>query len=963
MKKIVAVAILSMLIYIKDASAQLIGGEAFMQGNYIEIGLNSCGGFGTTTLPPAVGPMGTPYHLNTGSVTTTLSGLGFISDSGADGWGDYCGDYFVPGSPVEGWTVGFDGNDYINTDQSCFTNDIPGAITDYQFTCGINMTTWEGSVNGMTVTQDVYFGPDDLFFTIQVTLCNTTGTDMLDVNWGRNVDPDNDAQQYGAYQTDNAVISQAYLGDPMSSVTATGTGIGGGCFLAMQSTEPNSAVSFGGFSTMGASNYWPPNPAFASSGFSSSGTNSADEAIHLGMHWDVLPAGGCVTGSMQYLLSGTVDPVPNFTIEPFCPPTSNPPIPGPSFVPGGTYSFAVPPAAGDPCTINPSTGVLTNAIGGNTYSISYVTPPPCPAITYTTSVTVNSGGMCCGSEAGLIIPPLPITSTSVCVDSPDVVPFIGPFTIMGNNTTAPFTSIFVLVKEDGTCLEFNTTGIFYNLPVGSYCVHSINYDSTDPDLPLGGFNLTNFPTLTSLQNIVNSVDGAGAPGALCSELIVSLCQPITITDQKSPGIGDAGSYCNNTTALVMLHNLLDDEDAGGSWSDVSVNPVPTTLFDAILGTLNILGLSGGTYNFQYTIPASGNCPAVSSVVTVVISEGPTLAGAGLDVSYCDYDGISLDGNIPTIGTGVWTLLSGPPGGMIVDDILDPKSSLTVTQTGIYTLIWSISNGSDCPTSIDTVKLNIATIPDVTFTVDSLICVNDTLQLQYLGDGQVINNFQWNFSHAQYQAGSGDGPWDLSWASVGPKAIYMEVTAGDGCTNDTTAIVEVVGTLVNTIGNQAIHYGESIILNSAISPPDMPISVTWSPSLTLDCDSCLSPDASPLTTTTYMISIQDTNGCVSTDQVIIDIIVDRDIFVPNAFSPNGDGNNDTWMLLSRNIRDISTAVYNRWGEKVWESTDPQIGWDGYYKGKPLDPGVYMYYIEAKYVDDLEINLKGNVTILK
>ena len=79
------------------AEAQIVGANAFMKGNYVEVGVNTCGAYGSNALPPA------GYH------PTEFSGLGFVADSDMDGWTtgtpDYCGDYFVPGSPVEGWEI------------------------------------------------------------------------------------------------------------------------------------------------------------------------------------------------------------------------------------------------------------------------------------------------------------------------------------------------------------------------------------------------------------------------------------------------------------------------------------------------------------------------------------------------------------------------------------------------------------------------------------------------------------------------------------------------------------------------------------------------------------------------------------------------------------------------------------------------------------------------------------------
>lgn len=88
--------------------AQIVGANAFMKGDFVEVGINACGAYGSNAAPPA------GYHPN------VFSGMGFVADSDMDGWAsgspNYCGDYFVPGSPVEGWQIQIGGAVYTNTD-------------------------------------------------------------------------------------------------------------------------------------------------------------------------------------------------------------------------------------------------------------------------------------------------------------------------------------------------------------------------------------------------------------------------------------------------------------------------------------------------------------------------------------------------------------------------------------------------------------------------------------------------------------------------------------------------------------------------------------------------------------------------------------------------------------------------------------------------------------------------------
>ena len=92
---------------------------------------------------------------------------------------------------------------------------------------------------------------------------------------------------------------------------------------------------------------------------------------------------------------------------------------------------------------------------------------------------------------------------------------------------------------------------------------------------------------------------------------------------------------------------------------------------------------------------------------------------------------------------------------------------------------------------------------------------------------------------------------------------------------------------------------------------------------------------------------------------------NDLKVPNAFSPNGDGHNDQICLQGWNgcVTDFKIVIYDRWGEKVFESDDPAFCWTGIYKTKMLDPAVFVYYITANLPSNEKITKKGNISLIR
>lgn len=142
---------------------------------------------------------------------------------------------------------------------------------------------------------------------------------------------------------------------------------------------------------------------------------------------------------------------------------------------------------------------------------------------------------------------------------------------------------------------------------------------------------------------------------------------------------------------------------------------------------------------------------------------------------------------------------------------------------------------------------------------------------------------------------------------------------------------------------------------------------WLPSASLNNPSIPNPIATPSLTTEYVVYVTDLYGCMLSDTVritVLEVICDEPfVYVPNAFTPNGDGNNDVLFVRSDILIDIIFAVYDRWGEKIFETTQLNKGWDGTYKGKKSDPGVFVYYLDATCLTKEKLVKKGNVTLIR
>lgn len=149
------------------------------------------------------------------------------------------------------------------------------------------------------------------------------------------------------------------------------------------------------------------------------------------------------------------------------------------------------------------------------------------------------------------------------------------------------------------------------------------------------------------------------------------------------------------------------------------------------------------------------------------------------------------------------------------------------------------------------------------------------------------------------------------------------------------------------------------------------SVRWlDPAGTLDCATCLRPRALPYNDTEYILTVISADGCAATDSVMVTVIKDRAIYQPTAFSPNGDGVNDTFIINpGKSVAAISSfRVFGRWGEQLFEHldvvpNDPGAGWDGRHNGEQMPPGMYVWSAQVLFLDGEAQELSGEVVLLR
>ncbi len=286
--------------------------------------------------------------------------------------------------------------------------------------------------------------------------------------------------------------------------------------------------------------------------------------------------------------------------------------------------------------------------------------------------------------------------------------------------------------------------------------------------------------------------------------------------------------------------------------------------------------------------------------------------------------------------------------------------ITELHIGSYTLTVTDFLGCTTTESVDLIR---NTITPPTWLITPVGCLDEM-------DGSLILiDTVPNFSYAVLPGNFQDTP-EFMELSVGDYILTIRDTTN--CLHDFPfTIPEVEGIQLAVSEDQTIWLGDEIQLRSFIFNPNLDtLTYQWSPEISLSCMDCPDPIVNPISDTEYILTITDLRGCTSTDSVIVKVDKNKAVYIPNAFSPNLDGINDRFIISTNQSVSIiqSLRIYNRWGALLYEQSqfspnNPILGWNGMFKGQPLNSGVYVYVAVIEFVDQTTSQYSGSITILR
>jgi len=264
-------------------------------------------------------------------------------------------------------------------------------------------------------------------------------------------------------------------------------------------------------------------------------------------------------------------------------------------------------------------------------------------------------------------------------------------------------------------------------------------------------------------------------------------------------------------------------------------------------------------------------------------------------------------------------------------------------------------------SVDSIDLENVSIKYVKQNVE--VCDGKTTQLDLNIQTPVQYDIIWYADNDTFETNNTD---TLSITPKTTQTVLFSINNIYGCKVYDSLIITLNPSpaIDATVDKPIIFRGEQVQLNAT---QGQGYNYIWTPMNVVSGTTIYNPTSSPLQNTVYTVVVTNANLCVNEDTVSVQVLDyecnNTQIFIPNAFTPNNDGINDDFKVRSSILTNIHLEVYNRWGNKVFESNDINSGWNGVYKGQSASADVYGYYFTGECLQGEKITLKGNVTLLK
>lgn len=610
--------------------------------------------------------------------------------------------------------------------------------------------------------------------------------------------------------------------------------------------------------------------------------------------------------------------------------------------------------------------------------------------TYTVTIIDQAG--CTSTASAQVTAPLPLVIDSLSLQSPQC-PGQGGGSIIA--FVSGGTSPYQFQWSNGiNGINFN---VISNLQAGSFTLTVTDVNNCQPLTQ--NIALPDPPAIVAVFTGVDSVSCANS-GADCDGTATALggysdgsSGLFTFTWQSGESTANAGSSSASNLCAGPQSLIISD---GTCFVDTTVVvPAPPPIVPGQqITNVSCNGLSDG----QITLQPTGGTPPYS-ITWVGGTTGPTISGLAAG----NYSALITDAKNCTF-THTVAVIQPQPFEVLLNSALTSDVSCPGESDGIISVavqggninlgpvVYLWQNGIAPVNSATASGLMpgtyTVTVVDIKGCADSLtyslqqpapiqFILGDIAPILCFGENTFITvDSIWGGNPSPYTFSVNNGldklPGEFVPVLAGPHLITI-TDALLGCSVDTTIIIQQPLQISIELPDVVeIDLGDSLTTLDPVIVSSLPIeSFTWEPPDQLSCADCKNPRVSAVKNQQYTLTIVDANGCSASATVLVDLDRNRNIYIPNVFSPNGDGINDKFRVFAGlGVSSINfVRLYDRWGGKLFEETDllpdpdGTPGWDGNFRGEEMNPGVYLYLVEVEFQDGQVLLYRGDVTLLR
>lgn len=414
----------------------------------------------------------------------------------------------------------------------------------------------------------------------------------------------------------------------------------------------------------------------------------------------------------------------------------------------------------------------------------------------------------------------------------------------------------------------------------------------------------------------------------------TLTQPMSVLSSSV-----TASYTQSANGCAPLTVTFNNTSVGATTYTWTLGNGQTAITTSATATYT----AAGTYSVSLISSTNSICGVASDTAysTVIIGQSPSLTMSALTNVSC-FGGSNGTGTVSaTGGSTPYTYLWNPTSVA--------SATATGLSAGIYTVTVTDATGCSSTQSI-TITQPAALTASIT-TTQATCNSSDGTATANAASGTVPYTYLWNNGQSSQTA-----------TGLAAGNYSCTVTDANGCSQIfSSSVSSTSGPTASVSANVNIQQGSSTTLSASGG-----ISFAWSPASSLNDSTLSNPVATPSSTTTYCVFVYDANGCYDSACVIVTVEVPCGVFyLPNAFSPNEDGENEVFKAYVNPlcVTEFKLIIYNRWGEKIFETNDVTNGWDGKVRDVISNSAVYAYYCKVKLTDGKEIFKEGNVSLVR